>query len=101
MYFYQSAFGAFLRFNHSPVLIGGSASFVYDSLVVMVIALSSAFSYTCFTIRRKESGTMAQTKNLCAQISEDLFQRIKTHLERESTRTGKKLTQRVGRVKHN
>ena len=37
---------------------------------------------------------MAATKNLCAQIPEDLFQRIKAHLERESARTGKKLTQR-------
>ena len=37
---------------------------------------------------------MAATKNLCAQIPEDLFQRIKAHLERETARTGKKLTQR-------
>ncbi len=28
------------------------------------------------------------------QIPEDLFQRIKAHLERESTRTGRKYTQR-------
>ena len=28
------------------------------------------------------------------QIGEDLFQRIKAHLERETARTGKKLTQR-------
>ena len=28
------------------------------------------------------------------QISEELFQRIKRHLERETLRTGKKLTQR-------
>ena len=46
----------------------------------------------------KENGgktTMANnTRTMAFQISEDLFQRIKTHLERESARTGRKLTQR-------
>ena len=47
----------------------------------------------------KENGgktTMAanNTRTLAFQISEDLFQRIKAHLERETQRTGKKLTQR-------
>lgn len=47
----------------------------------------------------KENGgktTMANnnTRTLAFQISEDLFQRIKTHLERETQRTGRKLTQR-------
>ena len=34
------------------------------------------------------------TRTLAFQISEDLFQRIKAHLEQETARTGKKLTQR-------
>ena len=40
--------------------------------------------------------TMAanNTRTMAFQIPEDLFQRIKAHLERESARTGKKLTQR-------
>ena len=47
----------------------------------------------------KENGgnitmTNNNTRTLAFQISEDLFQRIKTHLERETQRTGRKLTQR-------
>ena len=48
----------------------------------------------------KENGgkaTMANnnsTRTMAFQIGEDLFQRIKAHLERETARTGKKLTQR-------
>ena len=38
--------------------------------------------------------TNNNTRTLAFQISEDLFQRIKTHLERETQRTGRKLTQR-------
>ena len=39
--------------------------------------------------------TMAtSTRTMAFQISEDLFQRIKAHLERETARTGRKLTQR-------
>ena len=40
--------------------------------------------------------TMAanNTRTMAFQIPEDLFQRIKAHLERESARTGRKLTQR-------
>ena len=34
------------------------------------------------------------TRTMAFQIGEDLFQRIKAHLERETQRTGKKLTQR-------
>ena len=34
------------------------------------------------------------TRTMAFQIGEDLFQRIKAHLERETARTGKKLTQR-------
>lgn len=33
-------------------------------------------------------------RTMAFQIPEDLFQRIKAHLERETARTGKKLTQR-------
>ena len=47
----------------------------------------------------KENGgndTMANnnTRTMAFQIPEELFQRIKTHLERETRRTGRKLTQR-------
>ena len=34
------------------------------------------------------------SRTMAFQISEELFQRIKTHLERETVRTGRKLTQR-------
>ncbi len=34
------------------------------------------------------------TRTMAFQISEELFQRIKAHLERESIRLGRKLTQR-------
>ena len=34
------------------------------------------------------------TRTMAFQIPEELFQRIKAHLERESQRTGRKLTQR-------
>lgn len=40
------------------------------------------------------SSTMGKTRTMAFQISEELFQRIKSHLERETARTGKKLTQR-------
>ena len=49
--------------------------------------------------KMKESGgniTMPNnnTRTLAFQISEEFFQRIKAHLERETQRTGRKLTQR-------
>ena len=34
------------------------------------------------------------TRTMAFQIPEELFQRIKAHLERETQRTGRKLTQR-------
>ena len=34
------------------------------------------------------------TRTRACQIDNNLFQRIKAHLERETTRTGRKLTQR-------
>ena len=47
---------------------------------------------------KESGGTAAMTTNgtrtMAFQISEELFLRIKAHLERESTRTGHKLTQR-------
>ena len=47
----------------------------------------------------KENGgsttmTNGNTRTLAFQIPEELFQRIKTHLERESARLGRKVTQR-------
>ena len=36
----------------------------------------------------------ANTRTMAFQISEDLFQRIKAHLDRESARLGRKVTQR-------
>ncbi len=49
--------------------------------------------------KMKENGgnitmTNNNTRTLAFQISEELFQRIKIHLERETQRTGRKLTQR-------
>ena len=47
--------------------------------------------------KMKENGgstTMANSRTMAFQISEELFQRIKAHLDRETARTGKKLTQR-------
>ena len=38
--------------------------------------------------------TMTNTRTLAFQIPEELFQRIKAHLERESSRLGRKVTQR-------
>lgn len=46
---------------------------------------------------KKNGGTTTmsdKTRTMAFQIPEDLFQRIKAHLERETQRTGRKLTQR-------
>ena len=44
---------------------------------------------------KKDGGTAAMaTRTMAFQIPEELFQRIKAHLERETARTGRKLTQR-------
>lgn len=45
-------------------------------------------------IEHKGESSMNGTKTLAFQISAELFQRIKDHLAYESSRTGKKLTQR-------
>ena len=42
----------------------------------------------------KGAKNMEFTKTLAIQISEELFDRIKDHLERERRRTGKKLSQK-------
>ena len=46
---------------------------------------------------KKDGGTTTmtgKTRTMAFQIPEELFQRIKAHLERESARTGRKYTQR-------
>ena len=46
---------------------------------------------------KKDGGTTTMsgnTRTMAFQIPEDLFQRIKAHLERETQRTGRKYTQR-------
>ena len=50
-----------------------------------------------YTMKENMNGgtkTMAATRTMAFQISEELFQRIKVYLARESERTGRKLTQR-------
>ena len=44
--------------------------------------------------RRPTAMAANNTRTMAFQIPETLFQRIKTHLERETQRTGRKLTQR-------
>ncbi len=43
---------------------------------------------------RKGEKTMEFTKTLAFQVPEELYNRIKDHLDREKQRTGKRLTQR-------
>lgn len=43
---------------------------------------------------KKEDKAMEYTRTLAFQIPEELFFRIKDHLDRETKRTGKKLTQK-------
>lgn len=49
-----------------------------------------------FEMKRNGGNTTmtGNTRTMALQISEELFQRIKAHLERESIRLGRKLTQR-------
>ena len=52
---------------------------------------------TYFVICHQESkggATMENSRTMAFQIPEELFQRIKQHLERESKRLGRKVTQR-------
>ena len=46
------------------------------------------------TQNRKGDKTMEFTKTLAFQIPEELFNRIKDHLDRERQRTGRKLSQK-------
>ena len=46
-----------------------------------------------YTMKENGGSTMA-SKTMAFQIPEELFMRIKAHLERETARTGRKLTQR-------
>ena len=75
-----------------PVHIGGYACFVSQSLVVLVIALSMPFSYTCLAISGKENDTMPATKNLCAQISLELHQKISDAREESGLTTAQYIT---------
>ena len=43
---------------------------------------------------RKENRQMDNVKTMAFQIPNDLFQRLKRHLDRESERTGKKVSQK-------
>ena len=43
---------------------------------------------------KKGEKTMEFTKTMAFQVPEELFNRIKDHLDREKNRTGKRLTQR-------
>ena len=47
-----------------------------------------------YEMKNGGSNMACNTKTMAFQIPESLFQRIKAHLERETARTGKKLTQR-------
>ena len=75
-----------------PVHIGGYACFVSQSLLVLVIALSMPFSYTCLAISGKENDTMPATKNLCAQISLELHQKISDAREESGLTTAQYIT---------
>lgn len=47
-----------------------------------------------YEMKDKGGRTVENTRTMAFQIGEELFQRIKAHLDRESARTGKRLTQR-------
>lgn len=47
-----------------------------------------------YEAKDKGEKPMANSRTMAFQIPEELFKRIKAHLDRESTRTGKRLTQR-------
>ena len=77
----------------STVHIGAYAYFVPQSLLVMVIAFSMPFDYTCLAISGKENDQMATTKNLCAQISLDLHQKISEGKEAAGLTTAQYITE--------
>ena len=74
------------------VHIGRYASFVHNSLVVMVIAFSMPFGYTCLAISGKENDTMPATRNLCAQLPLDLHQRVCEAREQSGLTTAQYIT---------
>lgn len=49
--------------------------------------------YTVYKAQQHGGKTMENNRTMAFQIPEELFQRIKAHLERETARTGRKLTQ--------
>ena len=51
------------------------------------------FEYTCFAISGKENDTMPATKNLCAQISLDLHQKISEAREAAGLTTAQYITE--------
>ena len=50
--------------------------------------------YNMMENQKGGSGMTEKNRTMAFQIPEELFQRVKRHLERESLRTGRKLTQR-------
>ena len=62
------------------------------SLVVLVIALSMPFGYTCLAISGKENSTMPATRNLCAQLPLDLHQRVCEAREESGLTTAQYIT---------
>ena len=79
-------------FRFLTVYIGGYACFVYDSLVVLVIAFAMPFGYTCVAISGKENNTMPATRNLCAQLPLDLHQRVCEAREQSGLTTAQYIT---------
>jgi len=54
--------------------------------------------YPCLANYMKGKITMAATRTLAIQISEKLFQKLKTYLAEESQRRGRKNSQKVFRI---
>ena len=50
--------------------------------------------YNVLQTKNQGGNTMENNRTMAFQIPEELFQRIKRHLERETARTGRKVTQR-------
>ena len=63
-----------------------------NHLLVMVIAFSMLSKYTCFTIMQGGK-TYASHKNLCAQISLELHQKVSEAREESGLTTAQYITQ--------
>lgn len=50
--------------------------------------------YSVLQTKNQGESTMENSRTMAFQIPEELFQRIKQHLERETARAGRKVTQR-------